>query len=237
MTAPEKPPLDLYQKILVIRSKKELPKEADKNKSKAGRKKINLPVTDCVDDPTYENDLLANYKVPSSYVRYVRRVGNEADMSVDYNVDVDDKEWMATHPVLSTDKDCRRQLNADSFEAIINILEHHTAFSREPIPQAHADKLLAEAFGWSSALSTKVLPALYQYWLKKRATLKKPLCRPYWPQTPAADQHPHLTFRPRAAEKYVFCYTIIFLSFLFMVSLSLSYPPMAPCLHDVSDTT
>jgi hypothetical protein len=198
----EKPALDLHGKILLIRSKKELPKGLDKSKSKGSRKKINLPVTDCADDPNYEKDVPANYQVPSSYVRYVRRVGNEADMSVDYNMDLSDQEWMNTHPVLSTDKDCRRQMDADIFEAIMNILEHHTAFSRDPIPQAHADKLVAEAFGWSANLSTKILPAVYQYWLKKRASLKKPLCRPYWPQTPAADQHPHLTFRPRAAEKY-----------------------------------
>ena len=87
MEKPEKPAIDLYGKILLVRSKKELPKDIDRTKSKANRKKINLPVTDCVDDPTYEDDVPANLKVPSSYVRYVRRVGNEADISVEYNMD------------------------------------------------------------------------------------------------------------------------------------------------------
>ena len=95
-----------------------------------------------------------------------------------------------------------RFLTHEAFETIINVFERHTGLSREPIPQSHADRLVAETLKWTPTLTAKLLPDVYAYWLRKREKLRKPLCRKYWPQTPAADNNPHLTFRPRDKERY-----------------------------------
>ena len=117
---------DIIGQLLLIRSAKEVPKS---KKSTESKKKINLPVTDCREDPDYEKNVKPTYQIPKSYVRYVRKVGDETDMALDYCMDMKDKEWMLAHPMLSTDKECKKYLTAETFEAIINICEHHTAFS------------------------------------------------------------------------------------------------------------
>ena len=174
----------------------------EKAASKSKKTKFNIPITDVTIDKDYETNLRAIYTMPTSYVRYVRKIGDEADIATDYNLELEDKKWIAAHPVLGSDKDAKKYLTSDTFEAIIDILERHSGYSKEVVPLPHAQQLVAEKLRWDPQISAKLLPLVYQYWLKKRETLKKPLCRKYWPQTPAADNNPHLTFRPRDKEKY-----------------------------------
>jgi len=61
---------------------------------------------------------------------------------------------------------------------------------------------VSELLKWNHAITAKIVPEIYHYWLNKRDKLRKPLCRRYWPQTPAVDCNPHLTFRPRDKERY-----------------------------------
>ena len=170
--------------------------------SKTKKTKFNIPITDVSVDKDYEANLRALYSLPTSYVRYARRIGDEADMATDYNLEVEDKKWMATHSLLGTDKDAKKHLTSDAFEAIIDILERHTGYSKDTVPQLHVQQLVVDKLCWEPHVAAKILPYVYTYWLKKRDAAKKPLCRRYWPQTPAADNNPHLTFRPRDKEKY-----------------------------------
>ena len=80
---------DINGQLLLIRSAKEVPKS---KKSTESKKKINLPVTDCREDPDYEKNVKPTYQIPKSYVRYVRKVGDETDMALDYCMDMKDKE-------------------------------------------------------------------------------------------------------------------------------------------------
>jgi len=170
--------------------------------AKSKKTKFNIPITDVSIDKDYEANLRALYSLPTSYVRYTRRVGDEADMATDYNLEVEDKKWISGHPLLGGDKEAKRYLTSDAFEAIIDILERHTGYSKETVPQLHVQQLVVEKLYWEPQVAAKILPDVYAYWLKKREALKKPLCRRYWPQTPAVDNNPHLTFRPRDKEKY-----------------------------------
>lgn len=43
--------------------------------------------------------------------------------------------WMEGNPRLVNDKDALKYLTVDSFEKIIDILERHTGFAVDPIPQ------------------------------------------------------------------------------------------------------
>ena len=61
--------------------------------------------------------------------------GDEADVTVDYNLEEDDEKWMRSNQYFTHDKEIVRHFTADAFESIINILERHTGFSQEVVPQ------------------------------------------------------------------------------------------------------
>lgn len=54
------------------------------------KKKINIPICDVMFDKDYETNVKPTYVLPSSYVRHAKKVGEEADVSVDYCADQDD---------------------------------------------------------------------------------------------------------------------------------------------------
>ena len=143
-----------------------------------------------------------NYKLPTSYVRYIRKVGDEDNMSLDYVIEEADSKWLKTNGTILGDKEVKKTLTPDVFESMINLMEHHTGLSKEVIPLDHVTKLINETYRWFHNITHKVVPLVYNYWLKKREAIRKPLNRKFWPQTPASDNNPHLTFRPRDKERY-----------------------------------
>jgi hypothetical protein len=58
--------------------------------------KLDIPVPTITIDPNYERDVPATYEIPRSFVRYQRPPLLEED-SVEYNVDIEDENWLANH--------------------------------------------------------------------------------------------------------------------------------------------
>ena len=86
--------IDVTKKMPLLRK---LPK-SDKNENKpikmapVVRKVINIPICDVTVDADYETNIRPDYTIPASYVRHVRKIGDEGgDMTVAYNLEADDK--------------------------------------------------------------------------------------------------------------------------------------------------
>lgn len=137
--------VDVSIKLPVVRSFADIPQFA-KDPAAASeslkllsvvKKSFNIPICDVKLDPDYDTFVKSTFRLPASYLRHVRRIGDEADVSIDYNVEQEDKAWIASLAGgrVATDKELRL-LSAEAFEAIINLLERHTGQSRDPIPQA-----------------------------------------------------------------------------------------------------
>lgn len=99
----------------------------------APKKKLNIPTCDVKTDDAYDANVKASFKQPQCYVRYVRKVGDESDMSADYFMDRDDMLWIAGNEKLTSDKEAQRFLTHDSFEAIIDHLERLTGMAKDPV--------------------------------------------------------------------------------------------------------
>ena len=87
-----KPPEGSF-KMRVIRSLTSLPQTALDSMPKATvvKKKVNIPICDTRVDADYDNIVKPTFQLPQSYIRHIRRIGDEADVSVDCIVDQDDK--------------------------------------------------------------------------------------------------------------------------------------------------
>lgn len=201
-------PVDVSKKLRVVRNVGNTLSKLFSNEEvlasdtirQTARRKINIPICDVLKDDEYDKIIKPTFHLSTSYVRHVRHIGDEADITIDYNIERADRLWLQASK-FAMDKEMKC-LTLDAFETILNILERHTGSSRVPTPELHADRFVAETLKWTPTLTARLLPEVYAYWLKKRELLRKPLCRKFWPQTPAADNNPHLTFRPRDKERY-----------------------------------
>ena len=158
-------PPNIFHKIPVIRTDDT---EAGIEQSKAinvEKKKFNIPVGDVTVDDDYEKNVPATYILPTSYVRYVKRIGIDDDTTVDYNIEDEDLKWLRTHSTLSVDKDSIKYLTVDNFEQIFNIFERSTGYSTTVVPKNSAEKTVGEKLKWPSNIITKIVTPLYQYWL------------------------------------------------------------------------
>ena len=75
------------------------------------KKKFNIPVGDVNNDDDYNKNVTPSFILPTSYVRYIKRIGIEDDPTIDYNVEDDDLKWLRSHPVLLVDKDIIKYFN------------------------------------------------------------------------------------------------------------------------------
>ena len=167
------------------------------------KKKINIPICDVKIDEDYDKNVKPSFKLPSSYIRYVKKLGDEPDITTDYFMDKEDMNWIANNESLRYDKEVQRLLTYDTFECIVDHLERCTGMSKDPISLANAEKSLASVLSnWPSQVRNLILSEIYKYWLSKREKLHKPLVRKYWPLTPYSDTNPYNVFRPRDKEKY-----------------------------------
>ena len=167
------------------------------------KKKINIPICDVKIDEGYDKNVEPSFKLPSSYIRYVKKLGDEPDITTDYFMDKEDMNWIANNESLRYDKEVQRLLTYDTFECIVDHLERCTGMSKDPISLANAEKSLASVLSnWPSQVRNLILSEIYKYWLSKREKLHKPLVRKYWPLTPYSDTNPYNVFRPRDKEKY-----------------------------------
>lgn len=87
-----KPPEGSF-KMRVIRSLTSLPQITLDSMPKVTvvKKKVNIPICDTRVDADYDNIVKPTFQLPQSYIRHIRRIGDEADVSADCIVDLDDK--------------------------------------------------------------------------------------------------------------------------------------------------
>jgi len=69
---------------------------------------------------------------------------------------------MEANPRLANDKDAAKYLTVEAFERIIDILERHTGFSADPVPQPHAEKIVIDRLRWPPTVTAKLVPEIYQ---------------------------------------------------------------------------
>jgi enhancer of polycomb-like protein len=65
--------------------------------------------------------------------------------------------------------------------------------------QPQAIRLAKERLGIANG---HIVEDVYKYWQGKRARLRKPLLRRFWPATSPTDVNPHNVFRPRDKGRY-----------------------------------
>jgi hypothetical protein len=100
------------------------------------KKKLNIPICDVLIDPDYEAIIKADYVQPQNYVRHTKKIGNEPDMTVDYNIEEEDLRWIRSNPRFVNEEEIAQYLGEQSFEALMDILERVTSHSKEPVKQA-----------------------------------------------------------------------------------------------------
>ena len=199
--------LDLYRPMTLLKAvdeNEEFQEVIDKERvGQLNRKKLNIPAPDNYVDADYEKNNKADFALPESYIRSARKLPGEADVSIDYLIEPDDKEWLQSYlKKHSSDKDLQKSFNEDSFETIIDILEANTGHQKSIVGKDIAEQEIQSQLKWSVSTSTKVVSDVYNYWSKKRDKVHKPLNRRYWPMTSSTDSNPAHVFRPRDKERY-----------------------------------
>ena len=172
-----------------------------KSKEQASKnKKLNIPIGDCTVDLEYDSIVKPDFVLPTSYIRYTKKIGDDKDISIDYCIDDDDLEWLKT--TYEKNREINPHATINNFETIINIFERQTGMARDPIPLNLVFASTIQELKMPNAVATKLTSDLYTYWINKRNKLAKPMCRRYWPQTAATDTNPYHVFRPRDKERY-----------------------------------
>ena len=123
------------------------------------------------------------------------------NMLVDYNLTVEDEEWLRHHPKYGENGDPRFKLADDTFERMLDLLEKATAWGA-PVALVDAEALFVCKLRLHRSAGNKVVPDVHAYWKSRRSRLRKPLLRAFWPATSVHDTNPHMVFRPREKERY-----------------------------------
>lgn len=134
---------------------------------------------------SFEKVLQGSYHAPVAYIR----AKQEMIRPQDYEMTAEDEAWIQQkHP----------KLNYDTFEKIFTAFETATGTGAY-ITQGKAFPIVQRI---DPNLPKQVSDDIHAYWSVRRARNKRPLLRRFWPVTPAEDQTPTSTFRPREKEKY-----------------------------------
>ena len=85
--------MDNNTKLRLIRSLSSLPQSVRESLpvSNVVKKKVNIPICDTHVDGDYDSIVSPTFQLPQNYIRHVRRIGDEVDVTMDYNIDADDK--------------------------------------------------------------------------------------------------------------------------------------------------
>ena len=55
------------------------------------RKTLNIPICDVNVDQDYNKDVAPSFTLPTIYIKHQKRIGDEADVSLDYVIDKEDE--------------------------------------------------------------------------------------------------------------------------------------------------
>eukprot|EP00271_Cylindrocystis_brebissonii_P020534 TRINITY_DN6840_c0_g2_i2.p1 TRINITY_DN6840_c0_g2~~TRINITY_DN6840_c0_g2_i2.p1 ORF type:complete len:267 (+),score=31.28 TRINITY_DN6840_c0_g2_i2:243-1043(+) len=172
------------------------------NKAGGLAKDIPTPRFEVVD--SYNVDYPATFRQPSSYVRS-KPARSEAGVFVEYDLDDDDDEWLASY------NQGRMILPPEKFEWMLYRLEILDAKTREragiggtaltlgnPVPVLLQREQAYEALrSQEPSERLALLAAVFDYWSKKREVWQKPLLRRLQPPPSLNDTNPFNVFRPR----------------------------------------
>lgn len=177
-------------------------KHSSSTAHKAKRKKnIPIPVNLTVD--SYDDAVKDDFVVPSSYVRFQTVPLVNEDAKVDIDLEFAEIKWLKTHPKYGDNGDPRYQISTETLAKMLDALEKASALiNPSVVTLAEAEEVFARQLQMVKTPLNRVTLDVYNYWVQKRAVLKRPLLRKYWPQTPLNDTNPHLVFRPREKERY-----------------------------------
>ncbi|CAO2815207.1 unnamed protein product [Amaranthus hypochondriacus] len=139
-----------------------------------------IPTPEFVVVDSYERDYSRSFCQPTSYIR-ARGVRAELGEFVEYDLDIEDEEWLQE---FNNDK---KILTAERFENLLFKLEvlDHKARERagvitttlgSPIPVVLQIDAATEALQ-SQAVKYAVLESVYWYWKEKRERWQKPILR------------------------------------------------------------
>lgn len=74
------------------------------------KRSLNIPICEVTYDAEYEREVRPTYELPASYVKHVKKVGGEADLSLEYIADRDDEVrsafFMSSRPPKMTHRRC-----------------------------------------------------------------------------------------------------------------------------------
>ena len=81
-------PLGIHDKLKLVRKRESV--EGVASPPAVVKKSYNIPICDVVEQH-HDEIVKPTFELPENYIRHVRRFGDEADITVDCNMDADDK--------------------------------------------------------------------------------------------------------------------------------------------------
>lgn len=87
---PEGPKMDIHKKINLLKDHHEDFEKHIAHIKHQPRKPINIPICDVRIDHDYNEHVSATYTPPISYVKYIKSIGDDMDLTIDYHADADD---------------------------------------------------------------------------------------------------------------------------------------------------
>lgn len=103
--------------------------------------KLDIPVPTITNVVNYERDIPATYQVPRSFVRYQRPRLEDAETTVEYNVDEEDEKWLAENLLFGTKKNIKKKKGANHAEEIATLTEESATGGETSDEEALAKKL------------------------------------------------------------------------------------------------
>eukprot|EP00743_Colponemidia_sp_Colp-15_P002064 GILK01002239.1.p1 GENE.GILK01002239.1~~GILK01002239.1.p1 ORF type:complete len:502 (-),score=104.27 GILK01002239.1:267-1772(-) len=205
-------PIDINRKLPVVRSVDDLTFEDENgtmhtitNLDEAGlgedsyvvqteqkvTKQKNIPIPDILEVPNYAANYGAKFERPPTYIRYRRKTEEELNAIVEYDLLLDDEEWLKKF------NGGKNTLSEDKMELMIDAFEKATGSGAEIIIYEGVRLVQTKGIFQRQA----VIEAVWQYWKEKRKRLKRPLLRRFWPPPNPDDTSPNVCFRPRERER------------------------------------
>jgi len=154
----QRAPLDVYKKITVIRENGDSVSYEDSQGKRQTvqdlgeealsaiptlqpKVKLDIPVPTITNVVNYERDIPATYQVPRSFVRYQRPRLEDAETTVEYNVDEEDEKWLAENLLFGTKKNIKKKKGANHAEEIATLTEESATGGETSDEEALAKKL------------------------------------------------------------------------------------------------
>lgn len=64
------------------------------------KKVLNIPICDVTVDHDYNKDISATFKLPASYVKHIKKIGDETDVTIEYVLDKEDEVIVQHFPYI-----------------------------------------------------------------------------------------------------------------------------------------